>query len=170
MTGLLTYGSLMHPAEVTRYFNRDLLRVPVRVQGFQRSFSQEPSWRTGRADERGVLTVRADVRRWFNAILVCGCDDHTLLDLDDRERGYARMTVSVSAIEPYSAADLTRLVSRVFVYAGRDDKWNADLRPNSDYLALCIDAAGQWGRQFRDDFIATTTVGNVPLASVISND
>jgi cation transport regulator ChaC len=159
MMGLLAYGSLMHPDELAGHLDRGDLITPVHVRGFKRSFCQEPSWRTGEADERGVLTVRPSASDWFNAILVCGWQAEVFEVLDHRERGYIRQTVSSSSVEPYLKTDALQKVREINVYTGREEKWNDVLLPNPEYLKICTDAAAHWGEEFLHDFLATTYVG-----------
>lgn len=166
MIGLLAYGSLMHPDELARHFAGEGPLLPVRVRGFRRSFCQEPSWRQGSGERRGVLTVRPSAVDWINAVLVCGCGPDVLRSLDHRERGYRRVAVPAAAIDPYAAADAVRVPEAAAVYAGRDDKWNPSLLPNDDYAALCTRAAGHWGAAFLDDFLATTYLGGETLAAL----
>jgi cation transport regulator ChaC len=160
MIGLLAYGSLMHPDELAGHLDRGDPIVPVRVRGFKRSFCQEPSWRTGEADERGVLTVRPSAVDWFNAVLVCGWEAEAFEVLDHRERGYIRQTVPASSVETYETTNDLEKVRDINVYTGREEKWNEVLLPNPEYLKLCTDAAAHWGTEFLHDFLATTHVGH----------
>jgi len=156
----------MKPGELARQLGGAVLPVPVRVRGYRRSFCQEPSWRTGAAERRGVLTVRPSGEGWINAVLVCGCDPAGFRTLDHRERGYRRARVVRSAIEPYASAPELDDMDRISIYRGRSEKWNPELLPNPDYLDLCIGAAEQWGEAFLEDFLATTRVGDVPLRTL----
>lgn len=150
----------MHPAELARHFTagpvRELERIPVRVHGFSRGYCQEPSWRDGNADQRGVLTVTPSDDGWINAVLICDCDSDVLASLDERERGYVRSVVSVSAIEPCAGGVLPDALRDVVIYIGRDVLRNEELLPSPGYRALCITAAAQWGDAFLQDFLATT--------------
>lgn len=159
--GVVAYGSLMHPDELARHC-AGMGSVPVRVRGYRRSFSQEPSWRRGAGMERGVLTVRRSSRDWFNAILVCGPDARALASLDHRERGYTRIGVPPTDLEPY-ANRVAAPAREIFVYTGRDDRWNDRLLPNRDYLRICIEASQRWGPEFADDFLRSTHVGREAL-------
>ncbi len=181
MAALLVYGSLMHPAERAAHVARDRPVVPVRVRGFRRSFEQEPSWRKGGGDGRGVLTVRRSPDRWLNAVLIRGYDESELTSLDHRERGYTREPVPAAAVEPYATGDPAAAgdagapadghpgVARfedeeIVVYVGRDSLRNKELRPNPAYLALYVEAARRLGPEFLDNFLATTFVGSIALA------
>jgi hypothetical protein len=187
MIALLAYGSLMHPDELAKHHIRSR-SVPVRVQGFRRSFSQEPSWRTGEGVERAVLTVRRSASDWFNAILFCGIGDdaHPSIDDDDahgsvhdgsadsalrsidrRERGYTRVVVPVEDVEPYATYEVDALIDEIGLYTGRDEKWNDELLPNRAYLNLCVEAAMRWGNGFARDFLRTTHAGDSTLEELI---
>ena len=162
MTGLVAYGSLMHPDELARHCAR-AHSIPVRVRGFRRSFAQEPSWRAGAGDERGVLTVRPSDTDWFNGILICGADAAELGSLAERERGYDCAAVRIADIEPYATEQIPGGATEIRLYIGRDENWNAALLPNRAYLKLCIDAARAWGEEFARDFMRTTHVGEMTL-------
>lgn len=164
MPAFVAYGSLMDPDELAQHCRGadvDLLRV--RVRGFRRSFSQEPSWRTGAGAERGVLTVQPSRGDWFNGILVSDAAADVLRSLDYRERGYSRQAVSATHIEAYDPEDSARITAAVVVYAGIPDKYNDALLPNSAYLKLCTDAAAHWGSDFARDFLLTTFVRDATL-------
>jgi hypothetical protein len=175
---LLAYGSLMHPEELARHSARTR-SVPVRVHGFRRSFSQEPTWRTGDGAERGVLTVRRSASDWLNAILVSGSladafrdvdggsDVRALRSIDHRERGYTRVVVPIADVEPYATHEIDPLITEIGLYAGRDEKWNDELMPNRAYLKLCIEAAELWGRGFAGDFLRTTYSGSITLEDFV---
>lgn len=177
MAGLLVYGSLMHPDELAPHVARDRRVVPVRAQGFRRSFEQEPSWRKGEVGKRGVLTVRPSPGHWINGVVVQGYDARDLRSLDQRERGYTRESVPVTAVEPYPplretgpASDRlsasTPIDDEIAIYVGRNELLNPDLLPNPAYLELCVEAARRLGAEFLDDFLATTFVGSRVLADV----
>lgn len=180
-SGLLVYGSLMHPAELALHLPGDAALVPVRVNGYRRSFCQEPAWRAGLDRERGVLTVRASQQDWFNGVLVCGPDDAALARLDHRERGYDRVGLATSQLTVYapythgglapvarsaeSARAAVEGVSDVAIYVGHADRYNHALLPNADYAELCTAAAEYWGDAFLSDFLATTFIAGSPLRS-----
>lgn len=178
MIALLAYGSLMHPDELAKHCARTQ-SVPVRVQGFRRSFLQEPSWRTGEGVERGVLTVRRSAGDWFNAILVCGFADDArkssdggsgtdaLRSIDQRERGYTRVVVPGEDVEPYAMHEVDPLIDEIGLYTGREEKWNEELLPNRAYLKLCVEAAALWGSEFARDFLRTTHTGSGTLEHLV---
>ncbi|GEM_PF-1724653 len=163
--GLLVYGSLMHPEALAPKFGVAASSLPVRIRGYRRSFCQEPSWRKGAAERRGVLTVRPSGGSWVNAILVCGCGSEVFRTLDHRERGYTRVEVARGMIEPYGPGAEVDALDRISIYGGRREMWNPALLPNPGYLDLCIRAARGWGERFLEDFLATTRVGDVTLRS-----
>lgn len=160
MIALVVYGSLMHPDEHVALAADGVATfgepVPVRVRGFRRSFSQEPSWRRGEGLERGVLTVRPSPGHWFNGVLITGCDESMVARLDERERGYRRIRLELSQVDAYAGHVLDATPPEVHVYVGRDEQWNEVLRPNSHYQSLCTTAAAAWGDGFLNDFLETT--------------
>ncbi|MEX2572298.1 MAG: gamma-glutamylcyclotransferase family protein [Gemmatimonadota bacterium] len=163
MIGLIAYGSLMHPDELASHCTREPPVLPVRVRGYRRTFCQESTWRGGHSESRGVLTVEPSENSWFNAILVAECDPDLISSLDFRERGYDRIDVPTASVEPYAPDTDLGGFTAINMYRGRPEKWNADLIPNPDYVALCTAAAERWGPIFLDDFLATTYSGGVPL-------
>ena len=58
------------------------------------------------------------------------------------------------------------LAQRAGFYIGKPHKFNSALKPNLDYLKLCVNAAGEWGEAFRETFRKTTFVSDTPLAEV----
>lgn len=118
--------------------------------------------------ERGVLTVQPSRCDWFNAILVSGYESDALAALDQRERGYTRVSVPMTQLEPYHEAGRFDEKSEVWLYAGREDKWNDALLPNRAYLRICTDAAEQQGTRFARDFLRTTRVGDLTLEEFLA--
>lgn len=159
MHALLAYGSLIHPDELARHTLRGRGATPVRVQGFRRSFCQEPSWRAASGLARGVLTVRPSPGEWFNALLVPGLTESILPGLDERERGYRRVEVEAGQLEPYPGAELPRCVG-VHLYTGRSERYNEEILPHRSYLDLCVEGARRWGARFLRDFCTSTYVRN----------
>jgi hypothetical protein len=157
MFSLLAYGSLIHPAELARHALDRRCCTPVRVRGFRRSFSQEPSWRPAVSEARAVLTLQRSANDWINALLVQEFDDDALAELDIRERGYIRTPVPPERIQPYATAGWASPTAPV-AYLGRAAKHNPRLLPSEEYLELCLAGAAAWGPEFLTDFVATTFV------------
>lgn len=159
MYALLAYGSLMHPAELVRHGPPNARTTAVRVHGFRRSLCQEPSWRPADSPDRAVLTVRPAEREWLNGVLIHGFGEGALAELDHRERGYVRATVSGAAIQPYDG-ELEMGSAEVVLYTGRDDKYNPALLPNAEYLDICLAAAASRGEEFYRDFLRSTFIAD----------
>lgn len=163
MPGLIAYGSLMSVAELERLELRAADVFSVTVAGFRRSFSQEPSWRKGTGNRRGVLTVAINDQASLNAILISDVPGPVFAALDHRERGYDRVCVPQSQIRAFEDTERDTNQSEVFIYIGKPDHVNSELEPNPDYLNLCVNAACDWGDRFRDAFLETTFVSETPL-------
>lgn len=164
MYSLLAYGSLLHPDELARHAWEHAPRSPVRVQGFRRSFCQEPSWRLATSMERAVLTVQPSSEHWMNALLIHGFDARALADLDYRERGYTRVAIPPEQIEPYES-DAGIVAGETVLYLGREEKYNAQILPSEEYLQICLAGAAAWGEHFLRDFLRSTFVqDHVPLS------
>lgn len=166
MSRILAYGSLMSAAERKPLGIRRLHAYPVMVSGFRRSFSQEPSWRRGVGNHRGVLTVYPDDQASMNAVLVTDVPGAALAVLDERERGYDRVLVRSERIRPFGDAKPGVEPSDAFIYVGKPHQLDPELQPNVDYLRLCVQAAGEWGEAFLEAFQRTTFVSDAPLAEV----
>ena len=104
MSGIIAYGSLMSVAELERHGIRRTNAYPVIVLGFRRSFSQEPSWRKGVGNKRGVLTVSPNDQASMSAILISEVSGAAFAVLDERERGYDRVSVQKVRIQPFGGA------------------------------------------------------------------
>lgn len=161
---LLVYGSLMHPQQRRACGLLQQPALPVVLAGYVRTFDQEPAWRTGIGDDRGVLRVHPDPAARLNAILLGNVPAAVLAALDHRERGYIRTPLAIDQLSPFEQGDLPDLGSGVFTYAGRPERFNRALRPHPKYHALCIAAAAVWGKPFRRMFLETTLAGGQPLS------
>ncbi len=165
MSGLIAYGSLMSVAELERHGFRCAGACPVTVLGFRRSFSQEPSWRKGAGNRRGVLTVSPRRHASMNAILVSGVSKSAFAAFGHRERGYDPVRVPMRQVQPFGDVR-TDLVDpeKLFIYVGKPHKLNRELEPNRAYLELCLNAARDWGEAFLEVFRKTTFVSGAPLS------
>lgn len=162
---LLVYGSLMDRRELARCGLAAGDTVPVIASGFCREFSQEPSWRRGLGNDRGVLTIRRAADCSLNAVLVTNVPTAALTVLDHRERGYLRRMVSRERLSPFGPDPLPAFEENIFSYEGRPELYNSALRPNPEYLAMCVGAASLWGERFRRKFQQTTFVTGSCLGS-----
>lgn len=164
MNSLIAYGSLMSRPELHRQGLSAMKASPVIVKGYRRSFSQEPAWRRGVGNQRGVLTVVPDERVSMNAILLSGLSATAWVGLDERERGYERVVVAGSQIVPFCDTSTESVPSGACLYVGIADYLNAALEPNAEYLRLCVEAARGWGDAFHQTFLETTYVSGMKLA------
>lgn len=162
---VITYGSLLHPADLEDLFGDIEGRVaPVKVHGFARIFNQEASWRDTHEDQRAVLNVRHADDAWFNGVLVTGLSQTEFQEYRKRERGYRLLEVESDEIERYDTASLdTEIVSETASFANHDlflttigKKTRDDIQPIDEYVDLCRDGARQWGETFEDDFLRKT--------------
>lgn len=157
----------MHPGEHAASPWAGARLIPVRLQGYRRSFSQEPSWRQGDGASRGVLTVRRAADHWCNGILLQAAGLACWQTLDHRERGYVRQAVTERAIAPYDATSVS--LADVFIFEGREAQRNEELLPNRAYLELCLTAAREWSEPFYRDFLETTYVGQRSLRDYVES-
>ncbi len=166
-TAIVAYGSLINPLELVR--RRHLYRQadPVRVQGFLRRFSQEPSWRLVQSEKRAVLRVDPHEGHSFNGLLLPLDNESDLAMLDKREAGYRRMMLRAEQVRHFDTGTEFQSALKIFVYVGKAEKLNLTIRPNPDYLSLCLDGAGKWGENFYREFLLTTLVGNKRLKEIL---
>ena len=163
MTSILVYGSLMCTREISALgVDMSSEVCPVKVRGFRREFSQEPSWRKEEGIERAVLNVSESTSGEFNGVLLRNISQKMLEQLDHRERGYSRITVETEAIRIWG--DASRVIGdKVYTYTGKPEKWNEGLLPNRGYLDACLLAAKAWGDAFYEQFCKTTFVQSQSL-------
>lgn len=160
MDGLIAYGSLINRSELVRGgFPLDGAHLVI-VQGFKRVFSQEPSWRADRGEERAVLNAIGSRQYWLNAVLIPGLSDDFFADLDEREKGYARIRVAPSSLRVYGSSHAIPIPRNIYIYTGDENKQSDSILPNEPYLRTCLEGAKQWGEDFHDDFLDSTFVKN----------
>jgi hypothetical protein len=157
MTGLLVYGSLIHPEE-----HADLpgLRSahPVILSGWRRVFHQTPSWRRGEGKAIAVLDVVPSPGTDLPLILL-RFEHLDFSELDRRERGYRRLAIPGERLASFDGTSLS-LPDSLSLYTGRPELRDPTLLPNPDYLALCLEGARTWGTRFYRGFLESTFLGN----------
>ena len=153
MTGILAYGSLVHPDE-----NGGADAMPVRVKGYRRVFDQMPSWREGVGFEAAVLNVATSAEHWINAVCLLVPDEH-IAELQAREQGYDLVTVDAASVSAYDGHTLPEDATFA-IYVGKPGKQDAALLPNRDYLLLCLEGSACRGDVFRAEFIETTWIAS----------
>ena len=164
MSSVIAYGSLMSIEELARQGLLTTNLHPATVLGFQRSFSQEPSWRQGTGNKRGVLTVTRTAQAFINAILVSGIPASAYAAIDERERGYNRILVAKDRILSFSDGQVITTQSDFFFYVWYTNVIYTKLEPNTEYLKLCMNAAREWGEAFYDTFRKTSFILGTPLS------
>lgn len=168
MNSLIVYGSLLNKHELGRQGFKLGDVNPVIISGFKRVFNQEPSWRTGVAQERAVLSVVKSDSYWLNGILISNLPESLILKLDERERGYDRIEIGSIHVRMYKDTKGLTTAGKIYMYIGRPEKQNPVILPNSSYLNICLEGAKQWGQDFYQDFLDTTYLNkNVRLKEVI---
>lgn len=164
--GIVGYGSLLSPDELAPFLDTDAARVvPVRVDGFRRTFNQESVWRVrasdGDEDERAVLNAVRDDEASMNAVLVPDLSAGEYEALRARESGYRMVEVEDGDIEPYGADAEDALPETAgcgVVLISTGNRVDESIRPIPEYVETCLKGARCWGDGFRDDFLRTTEV------------
>ena len=158
MLGIIAYGSLINPQEIKNQRECSCHAVPIRLETFKRSFTQQPAWRDNSGTHSAVLNAQTSEQNWLNAICFC-YPEFDFKTLDKRERGYSRTSVTVDKINSYRGHHLPKL-KEVFIYLGKKDYRNDNLLPNPDYLNICTVGAKTWGENFYRDFLNTTYINS----------
>lgn len=167
ITGILAYGSLIHPEEFSQ---KNILRsVPVKISGFKRVFNQQPTWRKGEGSRIAVLNVETSPVHSINAVCLCFETEH-FKDLYSRENGYTLEAVGSERIECYPGHELPIEID-CYLFTGNPEMKRADTLPNSEYLKICLEGASVWGEEFYSAFVATTFLADgTALSDYLSVD
>ena len=162
MIALIVYGSFINKQELKdKNISTDRC-VPIVLNGFKREFSQEPSWRKATSKHRAVLTCFTDPNHFINALLIKDISKEELKELDVREIGYDRLQIDINQIQ-YKYTNEHKDLDEIYIYIGKEEKYNNGIFPNKNYLQLCIDGANTWSREFANDFMNTTFSKNKTL-------
>jgi hypothetical protein len=167
MFGIIVYGSLLKRIELRAVAPRAARVEPVRVLGFRRAFDQEPTWRRRPSLDRGVLNVVEHADGAFNGVLVAGLERAEVDAMDQRERGYDRIRIPPTQLQPFARSRSMDLPESVFLYRGKPENRNPRLRPHPSYLRLCVAGAGEWGDPFLREFLDTTFVDSRALSGTL---
>lgn len=150
---IIVYGSLLNKSELDSVFDvTESEYIPVKIEGFKRSFNQSVTWREGENGERGVLTVFPDENAWINAVIVQNVPEKQFEAYCQREQGYTIVTVPSEKITPYSADSQITQSAEIAVGV----LWLDSVEPVPEYKELCLEGAKFWGDEFYSDFIETT--------------
>ncbi len=163
MLGIIAYGSLINPQETKKQVEQPTHTIPIKLKSFKRSFNQQPAWRDKLGAHSAVLNIQASEQNWLNAICFCYAK-FDFKTLDNRERGYSRMSIPIDKINSYQGYNLPKLKD-AFVYLGKKNYEDNGLLPNPDYLGICMAGAKNWGEDFYRDFLNTTHISNGILLS-----
>lgn len=169
--GLITYGSLLDPAELEIVFNRRAMTVrPVRVAGYVRLFNKPVASHLrdpGKGDGRGVLNLRPRKDGWFNGLLIYPVRESSVRRYAFREQEYDVERISPSTLSFYEEKNHPGGEEIEAIYTcllTGDPDLDEGLAPVADYLELCREGARHWGDAFYEDFLRTTLVGGIPLS------
>ncbi|MEM6253753.1 MAG: gamma-glutamylcyclotransferase family protein [Cyanobacteria bacterium P01_D01_bin.156] len=169
MFNVIAYGSLLNKEERSKHGFNTTTVTPIVVDGFKRSFNQEPSWRLRSERERAVLSVAEQTGSSFNALLITGLDDNRLDSLDERERGYTRISVPYLQLSPFFSGPLPQLTGPIYLYYGKPEKRNNSLLPNASYLKLCMRGALEWGQEFQNEFLTSTFIAGQTVRGFLTD-
>ena len=149
---LILYGSLLNKDELKKQ-NIDLESIKyVKVYGFKRVFNQLPSWRKVDGNKKAVMNVEYDESSWFNAILLENLSDEYIKDLDERERGYDRISIKDGDVITYDGI----IIKNCIIYKGKSGKQDDTILPNPTYFEICKSGAKSHFKEFYVDYLNTT--------------
>lgn len=156
--GVLVYGSLLHrpTLEATLSEATVATAVPVRVEGYRRSFNKPSAHREGENGETAILNAEPDADAWLNAVLVPGVPDDEFEYYRQREYRYDLVDVTAEHVEPYddgNTRSITGLDERLIATSEGE---LTDPEPIPYYAAKCLEGARGWGETFLTDFLVTT--------------
>jgi cation transport regulator ChaC len=149
---LVVYGSLINKNELLKEGISLIDVEEVKVYGFKRVFTQEPSYRFVNSINRAVLNIKEDEDAWFNAIVIKNLSAEYLSNLDKREKGYNSINLNKKQVLSYQ--DI--YISNCIVYKGKAQKHSDEILPNFDYLKICLEGVEGFGKEFLNDFFKST--------------
>lgn len=164
---LVTYGSLLHPDEITALFPSGVHRVrTVRVRGFRRRFNKPVAehLRQPTGERRGVLNLERREDAWFNGLVIGPVSQPALEKYAFREREYGILRLSPDRISPDAPASPGNHPTYTCLLEDAA-RLESGLEPIPEYLDLCREGARHWGKTFLADFLRTTYVGDETLRS-----
>jgi len=152
MYNLIVYGSLLNPKELLKH-DIDLKNIEcVKVKGFKRVFNQLPSWRETEGFKKAVLNIEKEQNCWFNAIVIKNLSKKYIEELDQREKGYDRISLKDDAVRNYKDESLKNCI----IYKGKAGKQSDKIAPNPNYYKICLEGAKSHFKEFFADYMKTT--------------
>ncbi|WP_247006692.1 hypothetical protein [Halorientalis litorea] len=156
--GVLTYGSLLNEGELTETLSAESVAdaVPVRVDGYRRSFNKPSKGREGVNGEKAILNAEPESGAWLNAVLVPEVPDDEFERYRAREYRYDLTDVPAAAVTTYDDGDgaaVERPTERLLAVS---EGTLTDPRPIPYYARMCVEGAREWGEAFLADFLVTT--------------
>lgn len=152
MKNLIVYGSLLNKKELLNE-NISISKVElVKVYGYKRVFTQEPSYRLLKSINRAVLNIQEEKNIWFNALVIKNLSKEYLEKLDIRESGYEKIYLDEKQVISYN----NEFISDCIVYKGKKQKQSSEIFPNNNYFDICLEGAKSFGEEFLNDFLKST--------------
>lgn len=155
--GVLVYGSLLYRDSLAATFSEATVAdaVPVRVEGYRRSFNKVSAHREGEDGQQAILnTEPADA--WCNAVLVPDTPDDEFAEYREREYRYDLVDVPAADVTAYDEADRPVVTGQGERLIATSEGGLDDPEPVPYYADMCVEGARSWGEQFLADFLVTT--------------
>lgn len=172
--GLIVYGSLLHPEEISTVFGQPSMQpVPVRVEGYRRVFNKYVSerLRKPRGNQAAVLNLRPRESSWFNGLVIPFVSPEGLDKYASREREYRIERIPSRSVRPTGGGEIAALDSLNPFYTcllEEDEKLSEDIDPIPSYLELCLAGARNWGDSFEQEFLRSTWTRKTRLLDYVN--
>jgi hypothetical protein len=154
--GLIIYGSLIYKPALKELFSNPETRVSrVRLDGFARVFDMAADRRRTAANRNAVLNLHRDAESWCNGLLVESVTPREYGIYARRETEYRTTLVKRDDISFYES-NADAVPKEVIV--SYDGPSQTDIYPIPSYVKRCLKGATQWGEEFYDEFVSTTSL------------
>ena len=156
--GVLVYGSLLDTEDLTATLSAETVAaaVPVRVEGYRRSFNKVSEGREGEDGQKAILNAERESGAWLNAVLAPDVPDEEFERYRAREYRYDLTDVPAAAVTTYDEGDRAAVERPGERLLATSEGTLTDPRPIPYYARLCVEGAREWGEEFLADFLVTT--------------
>lgn len=160
---IFIYGSLMHPDEMSKIFNKNIDYKKAKLNGYVRDFSKESQSWGNKNESAGVLGLIKCDSEWCNGLIVKNVSDESLNNYYIRETG-----MSKSEYDPNKSGYIIKEMNRKQFNITNDHIIQGDIitsvinnrleKPNTpqEYKNICYNAAKEYDNSFYEDFVRST--------------
>lgn len=167
---VIGYGSLLQPSALTALADDAPDRaIPVWIDGLKRVFDQRTSRRTDHDVECAVANAVRSDGSWMNGVLLPDVGRSEFDAFRERERWYRLIEVPTDDVEPYDEADRSRVERHELVLTTTGLETEPTIEPIPSYVDACLEGAGEWGAEFREDFVESTETNSGERLTTFGN-